>query len=176
MGDAVLSMASATVEVFTNATQTVQEYASGNTKISVKSSTKTSAKVKFDFSDVMNYSGNNNFTAPDNMIEFGVYTTQSSTESVTKTTRVGNVPVNTTLSSTQNATDKSVTNTTEVSIGMDNGNIQAKAFMNVSSTSSSDGSTSNKVSMGAKAEVPVFKDKGSTITVGSEIKLEYEFK
>ncbi len=97
------------------------------------------------------------------------------TTALKNTTLVDGVPINTTLSTTINATDESITKSAELSVGVDKGNLQGKAFVNVSSTTNSDGSTTNKTSAGMKVQVPVYKDTKNTISIGGQVKLEHEY-
>jgi hypothetical protein len=174
MFDAALSFFSGTAEIFKTATRTPVKATAGNTTVSVSAETKTSAYVKINLSGVLDRNSNNEVVLPKNIVETGVKTTQTVTESVTTTVMVDGVPVNTTLSSTQNVTDESVTNTAEVSVGADNGNVQGKAFISTSSTTNSDGSVTNKTSIGIKAQLPVYKDEKNTISIGTQVKLEHE--
>ena len=59
---------------------------------------------------------------------------------------------------------------------MRKGNIQGKAFVNISSTANSDGSVTNKTSVGVKAQMPVYKDAKNTISFGTQVKLEHVHK
>lgn len=171
LGDAALSLVSATAEVFTSASRDVP---TGSKAVSVTATTKSSFFVKADFSDVLNPPANNELVLPNNMVEVGTKTTQSLTTKAQKTTKVGNVPVNTSLSTTLNSTDQSVKNSAEISVGVDNGNVQGKAFVNTSSTTNSDGSKTNKTSIGVKAQVPVYKDLKNTVSVGAQLTLDHE--
>jgi hypothetical protein len=173
--DAGASMFTATADFFMNITRTDKLASTGNTTISETSSTKTSVSINADFSDVFNPSANNTVTLPE-VFKFDFKTTQTATTTIKNTTTIEGVPINTSLSTTLNATDQSVTNTAEVSVGIDNGNLQAKGFVNVSNTQHSDGSETNKAAAGAKLEVPVYKDSKNTISFGTQFKVEHEFQ
>lgn len=175
LGDAALSLFSATAEFFVNATTTNTNAPVGNSTLSISSDTKRSAYAKVNLSGVLDANPNNEVVLPEKVIDVGIKTTQTMTTALKNTTLVDGVPINTTLSTTINATDESITKSAELSVGVDKGNLQGKAFVNVSSTTNSDGSTTNKTSAGMKVQVPVYKDTKNTISIGGQVKLEHEY-
>ena len=120
----------------------------------------------------MDKNPNNEFIAPSNMFEIGskVSTSQTTETKLTVVTPTG-VPVNLSTSNTLNATDQSVTNKAEVSVGVSNGNLQGKVYVDASSTTTGV-ETANSTSAGVRAEVPVYNDGNKKVSIGMRVEIK----
>jgi hypothetical protein len=121
-------------------------------------------------SGVLDYHGNNEYVAP-KIFTAGVKTEVSQVNKVKTTVAVEGVPVNLSATNTVNATNQTVTNTTEVSVGVDQGATQAKVYVNNSTTTQMNGSSENQSSAGVKVSVPVYDDGKRTVSVGAQVEL-----
>ncbi|RKD86410.1 hypothetical protein [Mangrovibacterium diazotrophicum] len=76
------------------------------------------------------------------------------------------MPVNTTLS-TEVDGNGDVSTKGEVSVGVDNENVSAKAYISVSSSTESSGEKTNEAAIGLAVEIPIAKDGKTTYSVGT---------
>lgn len=136
--------------------------------------TETKAFVKVDLSKVMDNNGTNK---PDfsGSVQTGVKTTLSQTSQVKVTVPTpSGAPVNVSASNTLNTTEQSKTNKVEVSVGINQGQVQGKTYVSNSTTVNSNGTVQNQTSVGVKAEVPVYKvDQNKTISIGIQAEIKH---
>jgi RHS repeat-associated protein len=172
--DAALSLFSVEGKAFVNTSGNNASVTNGTTTVTQSTSSETSAFIKVDLSGVMDANNNNEFVAPSNMVESGVKTTVETTSEVTQNLQVGNVPVNVSMSTTLNPGDATKKNTAEVSVGVDKGKVEGKAYINTSTTTSANGSKQSETSVGVKAQVPVYDDKKRSISIGLQVEATHK--
>jgi hypothetical protein len=119
----------------------------------------------------MDNNANNTPSAP--QIETGTKTTVTQTTEAKVTVRPGGVPVNITASNTVNATDQTVTNKVEASVGVSEGTVQGKVYVSNGTTTQSNGTTENKTNVGVKVETPVYNDGQRKISIGGQVELTH---
>jgi RHS repeat-associated protein len=172
--DGILSMFQGEAKAYTNTSGTNAQVNTGNVQVSTTTSTETKAFVKVDLSKVMDNNGTNK---PDfsGSVQTGVKTTLSQTSQVKVTVPTpSGAPVNVSASNTLNTTDQSKANKVEVSVGINQGQVQGKAYVSNSTTVNSNGTVQNQTSVGVKAEVPVYKvDQNKTISIGIQAEIKH---
>jgi hypothetical protein len=170
--DAALSFFSGEGKVYTNVSGTNVKASSGNVSIRTTTNTETKAYVKVDFSGVMDNNQSNTPSPP--QVETGTKTTVSQTTEAKVTVTPAGVPVNLSASNTVNATDQTVTNKVEASVGVSEGPVQGKVYVNSSTTTQSDGASENTTNVGLKVETPVYNDGQRTISIGAQVELKHK--
>lgn len=84
------------------------------------------------------------------------------------------IPINIAASNTMSATDQTVTNKVEASVGVSEGAVQGKVYVNNSSTTQLNGATENKTSVGGKVEAPVYNDGQRKVSIGAQVELTHK--
>ena len=128
-GDAFFSLF--TVEVkpikVTNATE-IASFTTHNITSSTKVSKESGFLIKFDLSEVLDYSGNNNFVMPKDPIKVGPYVEPTSVSTEVQVNLPTQVPTTLSYEHKEKA-DGSSSDKAEVSVGVDRGNVAAKAYI-----------------------------------------------
>jgi len=174
MFDAAASLFTVKVGVNIKSTTPLVEAKTGKFSGSVSKVKESKAEIIMDASNVFDYNGQNTKSVSDiNPFSVETSTTTKIETEVNVTVNVEGVPVN--FSNTQeNTTSGESTNTTEISVGISSENGDANIYVNTSTTTNPDGTTSS-VAAGAKANTNVVKSGNTTTNVGVYLEVQKEF-
>jgi len=173
MFDAAASLFTVKAGANIKSTTPLVEAKAGKFSGSVSKVKESKAEIIMDASNVFDYNGQKTKSVSDiNPFSVETSTTTKIESGINVTVNIEGVPVN--FSNTQeNTSSGESTNTTEISVGVSNDSGDANIYVNTSTTTNSDGTTSY-VAAGAKANSTVAKSGNTSTNVGVYIEVQKE--